>query len=77
MFAAMREGRLEEARALHHRYQELVRMLFVETNPLPVKTALAMMGRVREEFRLPLCAMGERPRERLRQALVGYGLVEA
>jgi len=77
LFAAVREGRLEEARALHHKYHELVAMLFVETNPLPVKTALSMMGKVRPEFRLPLCPMGDDTRARLLQTLVRYGLVDA
>jgi 4-hydroxy-tetrahydrodipicolinate synthase len=77
LFAAVKEGRLEEARALHHKYHELTRMLFVETNPLPVKTALSMMGMVRAEFRLPLCPMGDDTRARLLQTLVGYGLVNA
>lgn len=77
IFAAVKEGKLEEARALHHKYHELIGMLFVETNPLPVKTALAMMGMVRPEFRLPLCPMGDEPRERLRKTLVDYGLVDA
>jgi 4-hydroxy-tetrahydrodipicolinate synthase len=77
LFAAVKEGKLEEARALHLKYHELIGMLFVETNPQPVKTALAMMGLVRAEFRLPLCPMGDDTRERLRKTLVSYGLVDA
>lgn len=76
LFAAVKEGKLEEARALHHKYHELIRALFTETNPLPVKTALSMMGMVRPEFRLPLCPMGDDAREQLRETLVGYGLVD-
>ena len=49
MFKALEAGDLAEARRLHHQYHRLVKMLFVETNPQPVKTALALMGRVREE----------------------------
>ena len=58
--------------------QELRRLceaLFWEVNPIPVKTALAMMGRCREIFRLPLCEMEEANRERLRQVLSAYDLL--
>ena len=44
-------------------------------NPIPVKTALAMMGRCREIFRLPLCEMEEANRERLREVLSAYDLL--
>lgn len=58
--------------------QELRRLcdaLFWEVNPIPVKTALAMMGRCREIFRLPLCEMEEANRERLREVLAAYDLL--
>lgn len=77
LFAAMKEGKLEEARALHYKYHALIQTLFADTNPLPVKTALSMMGMVRPEFRLPLCPMADDGRERLLETLVGYGLVDA
>jgi 4-hydroxy-tetrahydrodipicolinate synthase len=68
-------GDLALARALHYKTQPLARALFLETNPLPAKTALAMMGRMAEEFRLPLCPMHEGNRQKLRQALADYGLL--
>jgi hypothetical protein len=46
-----------------------MRMNFIETNPIPVKTGLEMMGRFRAHFRLPLCELSERSREPLREAL--------
>jgi 4-hydroxy-tetrahydrodipicolinate synthase len=49
--------------------------MFIETNPIPVKTALAMMGKIREEFRLPLCAMIDANRKKLEAALKSYGLM--
>lgn len=49
--------------------------MFFETNPIPVKTALAMMGRIREDFRLPLTRMSEKNRERLQSVLKHYGLI--
>jgi 4-hydroxy-tetrahydrodipicolinate synthase len=47
--------------------------MFLETNPLPVKTALAVMGRCEEEFRLPLVTMEETKRSELVAALTEYG----
>jgi 4-hydroxy-tetrahydrodipicolinate synthase len=49
--------------------------MFIETNPIPVKTALAMMGKIREEFRLPLCEMAAANREKLRKVLSGLKLI--
>jgi len=62
-------GSSEGALALHYRLAPLFRAMFFETNPLPVKTALAMMGRIEEEFRLPLIGMGEAARDRLFEVL--------
>jgi 4-hydroxy-tetrahydrodipicolinate synthase len=71
------EGRWTEAQALHHRYHELFgHLLQLDTNPVPVKTALALMHRVEETFRLPMCPMAESGRAVLRAALAGLGLVE-
>jgi 4-hydroxy-tetrahydrodipicolinate synthase len=49
--------------------------MFLETNPIPVKTSLAMMGRIAEEFRLPLCPMADANRDKLKKALSDYGLI--
>jgi 4-hydroxy-tetrahydrodipicolinate synthase len=49
--------------------------MFIETNPIPVKTSLAMMGKIKEEFRLPLCPMTEANRKKLETALRSYGLL--
>lgn len=77
MVEAYEAGDLTAARALHYKTQPLARALFLETNPLPAKTALAMMGRMAEEFRLPLCPMQEANRRVLRQTLADYGLLGA
>lgn len=50
--------------------QPLNKILFIETNPIPVKTALAWMGKCEEEFRLPLCRMSEANKARLKEALI-------
>lgn len=54
---------------------DLFENLFIETNPIPVKTALAMMNRCREIFRLPLCTMADKNREKLGQVLRNYDLI--
>jgi 4-hydroxy-tetrahydrodipicolinate synthase len=68
-------GKLEDARSVHYKLQTLNRALFVETNPIPVKTALSMMGMVAEEFRLPLIKMAEGNRRKVEEALKSYGLI--
>ncbi len=68
-------GDMDKARELHHRLSPLAEAMFFETNPIPVKTALAMMGRIEPELRLPLTPMSEGGRERLAAALRDYGLL--
>jgi len=64
------------ARELHLRLFPLCRAVFIETNPIPVKEAMAMMGMLEPEFRLPLCRMGDANRERLRAILTQHGLLK-
>lgn len=68
-------GRIDEARDLHFEMRELNHAMFYETNPVPVKTALAMMGRVKEKFRSPLSPMSETNRKRLETVLRNYRLI--
>lgn len=75
MFDAFFAGKFEEALKLHYKMEPLHGSMFIETNPIPVKTSLALMGRIAEEFRLPLCAMSDANREKLRKALKDYGLI--
>jgi 4-hydroxy-tetrahydrodipicolinate synthase len=75
MFDAFFAGKYEEALRLHYRMEPLHGMMFIETNPIPVKTALAMMGRINEEVRLPLWPLAEANKEKLRKALKDYGLI--
>ncbi|HXG49681.1 MAG TPA: 4-hydroxy-tetrahydrodipicolinate synthase [Methylomirabilota bacterium] len=64
------------ARRLHERYYPLFKDLFVETNPTPVKAALAMMGMIEEECRLPLVPISARNRELLRETLRTCGVLK-
>jgi 4-hydroxy-tetrahydrodipicolinate synthase len=50
--------------------------MFFETNPVPAKTALKMMGKITGEVRLPLCTMSSANEEKLRQVMVKYGLIK-
>ena len=62
-------GEISRAREIHYRLWPLFNACFIETNPIPAKTALAMMGRIREEFRLPLCPMSDANRKVLAKVL--------
>jgi 4-hydroxy-tetrahydrodipicolinate synthase len=73
--AACLEGRLRDAQAAQLRLLPLIRACFLETNPIPVKTACAMLGRCKEEFRLPMTPMSEANRVKLHNALKTHGLL--
>jgi 4-hydroxy-tetrahydrodipicolinate synthase len=68
-----REGKLEKARELHLRLLPWMRAAFIESNPLPVKAALAMMGRMENVMRLPLVPMDEKKSDVVRTALKKAG----
>lgn len=69
------EGRWDEARALHARYYRVFGDLFIDTNPIPIKAALAMKGWLEESYRLPLCPMADELKARLRKTLQAAGIV--
>jgi len=75
MADAFADGKLAEARKLHYKMSPLFAALFYETNPIPVKEALGMMGKCTAELRLPLCPMAADTREKLSRALKDYGLI--
>ncbi len=68
-------GNVEESRKLQLKYLPLIKMLFVETNPIPVKTAANLMGFNVGGLRLPLVEMSEKNKEKLKETLKGYGLI--
>ena len=68
-------GNFAEARASHFKLASLFSALFYETNPIPVKEALAMMNKIEPEFRLPLTPLSSDNRERLRQVMKDTGLI--
>lgn len=75
LVAACRRGDYGEARRLHNGLLRLMNVNFVESNPIPVKASLALMGLCEESYRLPLCAPTEATREVMRAALGELGLL--
>jgi 4-hydroxy-tetrahydrodipicolinate synthase len=76
MVRAFAAGDLAWALKLHQKFYPLFKDLFIETNPVPVKAALAMMGQAREEYRLPLVPMSAKNRETLRATLAACGILK-
>jgi 4-hydroxy-tetrahydrodipicolinate synthase len=71
------DGNWTEARALHYRLLPLMEINFIESSPGPVKAAMAMMGLLEENFRLPLVPIQEQSRTRIRQVITDLGLLES
>lgn len=75
MCNALEKGDIAKAKQLHYKLEPLNAAMFIETNPIPVKTALALMGRIKEEFRLPLCEMAPANKEKLKGVLKSARLI--
>lgn len=75
MAQALLEGDYAKARSMHFEWLDLMNANFIETNPIPVKTALALMGKIKEVLRLPLVPMEEKNKETLKQVLKKHGLM--
>lgn len=73
---AAARGDMAAAGCLHVRLYRLFRDLFIDTNPVPVKCAMAMLGRIEEVYRLPLCEPSENVRKQLRKTLQELQLLE-
>lgn len=76
MVKAFAAGELEVARELHTRFYPLFKVLFIDTNPVPIKTALAMAGQIQPEVRLPLAPMSDACCEKLRSVLQSLDLLK-
>ena len=75
IFTAWEEGNVEKARECFYKVLPLCQAMFFESNPIPVKTALALMGRIEAGMRLPLAPMAPAAQERLEKVLRDYGLL--
>jgi 4-hydroxy-tetrahydrodipicolinate synthase len=63
------KGDMASAEQLHHKLYNLCKVLFIETNPIPVKAALAMMGKIREDLRLPLVPLSKEHHAKVREII--------
>lgn len=72
----MLDKKFEEAKRLHYELYPLMKTMFIETNPIPVKTAMEMMGLCSSELRLPMTQMSTENKEKLRKILAKYKLVK-
>jgi hypothetical protein len=77
MVRAAQANDWKKALAMHDRLFALFTDLFLDTNPIPVKAAMAMAGMIEDVYRLPLCEMAPAPRAKLRATLAALGLVKA
>lgn len=75
MCNAWEQGDIVRARKLHFKLEPLNSAMFIETNPIPAKTSLSMMGKIQEEFKLPLCQMSDDNKEKLRKILINQGVL--
>ncbi len=75
MIEAFNQGNIKKAQTLHYKLVSLVKAMFIETNPIPVKTAMGLIGICQAGLRLPLCAMSPANLEKLKAALKEYGLL--
>ena len=78
MVAAFHQGNLAQARRIHYELLPLVRAMFIETNPIPVKTAMGLMRLIPDAgLRLPMCAMGSANLARLKETLRSHRLLKS
>ncbi|MDD5174617.1 MAG: 4-hydroxy-tetrahydrodipicolinate synthase [Candidatus Omnitrophica bacterium] len=75
MCAIFEKGNIKKCEELHYKMLNLIKAMFVETNPIPVKTAMGLMKMIDPEIRLPMCEMLPENREKLVKALKDYGLI--
>ena len=75
MIDAFEAGDIKKAKELHHKLVPLIDALFIETNPVPVKAALSMMGKISYDVRLPMYKMSDGNYEKLKAVMKNYGLI--
>ncbi len=75
MIEAFEKGDLKKAQSLHYKLLPLIKAMFIETNPIPVKTAMGLLKLCEPSLRLPMCEMAADNAEKLKKALKEYGLL--
>jgi len=76
MVSEFQKGNIEKARHIHYKLLPLIKAVFIETNPIPIKTAMGLLGTCEPDLRLPMSVMLPENAEKLRKALVDYGLLK-
>lgn len=76
LVSAFEKGDIKKAKELHFKLLPLIKAVFLETNPIPVKTAMGLMGLCEPDLRLPMCSMSSENLEKLKKALRDYGLIK-
>ncbi len=76
LVSAFEKGDFKRARDLHYKLLPLIKAAFLETNPIPIKTAMGLLGMCEPDLRLPMCSMSENNLEKLKKALRDYGLLK-
>lgn len=75
LVAEFEKGNLKKSQEIHYRLLPLIKAVFLETNPIPVKTAMGLLGMCAPDLRLPMCAILPENMEKLKKALKEYGLL--
>jgi 4-hydroxy-tetrahydrodipicolinate synthase len=73
---AFEKGNIEEAKKIHYKFLPLINALFIETNPIPIKTAASLLGICSPEVRLPMCGMGEANKVQVERVLRDFKLLK-
>ncbi|MDD4894269.1 MAG: 4-hydroxy-tetrahydrodipicolinate synthase [Candidatus Omnitrophica bacterium] len=76
LVAEFEKGNIKKAQEIHYKLLPLIKAVFIETNPIPVKTAMGLLGMCEPDLRLPMSAMLPENEEKLRKALKDYGLLK-
>ncbi|MEW6101887.1 MAG: 4-hydroxy-tetrahydrodipicolinate synthase [Candidatus Omnitrophota bacterium] len=76
LVAEFEKGNINKARQIHYKLLPLIKAMFIETNPIPVKTAMGLLGLCEPDLRLPLSPMSEQNLQLLKKSLVEYGLLK-
>ncbi len=75
LVSAFEKGNIKKAQSLHYKLLPLIKACFIETNPIPVKTAMGLLGMCEPDLRLPMCEMSADNLGKLKKALKDYGLL--
>lgn len=76
MVREFQKGNIKKAQAMHYKLLPLTKSMFIETNPIPVKTAMGLLRMCEPDLRLPMCEMAPENLEKLKKALKEYGLLK-